>query len=278
MLRTRVLTALVGIPLFLAVLWVPGGWVFAGACSLLVGLGLSEFTRVYRQSGGHRYPLNPILLLWGTSLPLLRRAFPERDLEMSLLPALGVSFIWELGRAWRRGVVPIVPNLGYGLFGALYIGWLMSFVVRLRADLTPATIAGVQLEQGVLWVVWLMAMLWAGDSGAYFVGKFIGKRKIAPSISPAKTIEGSLANLILCAVVGYGVGQVIGVSNAISLFTGIGVGILGQLGDLFESALKRAVGVKDFGGVLPGHGGVLDRFDSLLFSAPFVWGMVSVFS
>ena len=94
MLRTRVLTALVGIPLFLAVLWVPRGWVFAGACSLLVGLGLSEFARVYRQSGGHRYPLNPILLLWGMSLPLLRRAFPEWDLEISLLPALGVSFMW----------------------------------------------------------------------------------------------------------------------------------------------------------------------------------------
>lgn len=275
MLRTRVLTAVVGIPLFLVALWAPGGWLFAGVCSLLAGVGILEFRSVYSEREGHRYHLNPVLLVWGASLPLLTRLFPDMALHESLLPVLGASFLWELARAWRQGVAPIVPNLSYALFGALYIGWLMSFAVRLRNDFTPQTMYELPIEQGVLWVVWLMAMLWTGDSGAYFVGKLIGKRKIAPSISPAKTVEGSVANLILCALVGYGVGLAVGVSAPVAIATGLGVGVLGQLGDLFESALKRAVGVKDFGGILPGHGGVLDRFDSLLFSAPFVWWVVA---
>lgn len=275
MLRTRVLTAVVGIPLFLLALWAPGGWLFAGVCSLLAGVGILEFRNVYSQREGHRYHLNSILLAWGASLPLLTRLFPETALHVSLLPVLAASFLWELARAWRQGVAPIVPNLSYALFGALYVGWLMSFAVRLRNDLDPQTLYSLPVEQGVLWVGWLMAMLWVGDSGAYFVGKFMGKRKIAHSISPAKTVEGSLANLILCVLVGYGAGQGMGVSVPLALMVGFGVGILGQLGDLFESALKRAVGIKDFGGILPGHGGVLDRFDSLLFSAPFVWWVVA---
>lgn len=275
MLRTRVLTAVVGIPLFLLALWAPGGWLFAVVCSLLAGVGIWEFRNVYSQQEGHRYHLNPILLVWGASLPLLTRLFPEMALHESLLPVLMASFLWELVRAWRQGVAPVVPNLGYALFGALYIGWLMSFAVRLRDDFDPQTLYSLPVEQGVLWVGWLMVMLWVGDSGAYFVGKFMGRRKIAPSISPAKTVEGSLANLILCVLVGYGAGQGMSVSVPLALTVGFGVGILGQLGDLFESALKRAVGIKDFGGILPGHGGVLDRFDSLLFSAPFVWWVVA---
>ncbi len=277
MLRTRILTAVVGIPLFLVAVWAPGGWLFAGVCSLLTGVGILEFRRVYSQSEGHRYHLNPILLAWGASLPVLTRLFPDMALQASLLPVLVASFLWELARAWRQGVAPIVPNLSYALFAALYIGWLMSFAVRLRHDFAPQTVFGLPMEQGVLWVAWVMAMLWVGDSGAYFVGKLTGKRKIAPSISPAKTIEGSMANLILCVLVGYGIGQALGVSGSLALVAGLGVGVLGQLGDLFESALKRAVGVKDFGGILPGHGGVLDRFDSLLFSAPFMWWMVAHF-
>lgn len=274
MLRTRVLTALLGIPLFVLVLWVPQGWVFAGACSILAGIGLLEFARVYSISEGRRYRLNPILMVWGASLPLLGRAFPDMGLQQSLLGVLGGSFLWELGRAWRRGITPLVPNLGYALFGALYVGWLMSFLVRLRTDYTVISLGAIEVEQGVLQVLWLMTMLWSGDSGAYFVGRWLGKRKIARAISPAKTLEGSVANLVLCVLVGVAFGRWIGVSTATALVVGVGVGVLGQLGDLFESALKRAVGVKDFGGVLPGHGGVLDRFDSLLFSAPFVWWVI----
>ncbi|MFN3690931.1 MAG: phosphatidate cytidylyltransferase, partial [Fimbriimonadales bacterium] len=123
---------------------------------------------------------------------------------------------------------------------------------------------------------WLFAMLWVGDSAAYFAGKLIGRRKIAPLISPAKTLEGSLVNLILCVVVGWQGGVWLGLPVGWAVAAGVGVGILGQLGDLFESAMKRSIGIKDFGGILPGHGGVLDRFDSYLFSAPWIWWVVQM--
>jgi len=87
-------------------------------------------------------------------------------------------------------------------------------------------------------------------------------------------VEGALANLALCLLVGWQGGVALGLPLGWAIAGGLGVGVLGQLGDLFESALKRAVGVKDFGGILPGHGGVLDRFDSFLFSAPWVWWIV----
>jgi CDP-diglyceride synthetase len=164
------------------------------------------------------------------------------------------------GESWARRVRDAVYRLAVQLRRA-----------AARADYTPAPLWGWQVERGALWVLWLLAMLWLGDSGAYFVGRAIGRRKLAPTLSPTKTVEGSLANLALCVLVGWQGGVALGLPLGWAIAGGLGVGVLGQLGDLFESALKRAVGVKDFGGILPGHGGVLDRFDSFLFSAPWVW-------
>lgn len=109
--------------------------------------------------------------------------------------------------------------------------------------------------------------LWAGDSAAIFAGKAFGKHPLAPSISPKKTWEGGIANFLACVLTAYGVGQWIGLPVAHSLAIGASTGILGQVGDLFESWLKRKAGVKDSGTILPGHGGFLDRLDSLLFTA-----------
>jgi phosphatidate cytidylyltransferase len=109
--------------------------------------------------------------------------------------------------------------------------------------------------------------LWAGDSAAIFAGKAFGKHPLAPSISPKKTWEGGIANFLACVLTAYGVGQWIGLPVPHSLAIGASTGILGQVGDLFESWLKRKAGVKDSGTILPGHGGFLDRLDSLLFTA-----------
>lgn len=109
--------------------------------------------------------------------------------------------------------------------------------------------------------------LWAGDSAAIFAGKAFGKHPLAPSISPKKTWEGGIANFLACVLTAYGVGLWIGLPVIHSLAIGASTGILGQVGDLFESWLKRKAGVKDSGTILPGHGGFLDRLDSLLFTA-----------
>lgn len=116
----------------------------------------------------------------------------------------------------------------------------------------------------------LFLCLWAGDTAALLVGRAWGRHKMAPLISPGKTWEGGAANLISAVLTGWGLGVALGFPPLEGVLTGAATGVFGQLGDLAESAWKRRHGVKDSGTILPGHGGVLDRFDSLLFATPFV--------
>jgi phosphatidate cytidylyltransferase len=118
--------------------------------------------------------------------------------------------------------------------------------------------------------------LWLGDSAAYFVGRSVGKRPLAPSISPNKTWEGAIANLVGCAIGALACGAALGLPMPTAIAVGATQGVFGQLGDLFESRLKRRYQVKDAGALLPGHGGILDRTDSLLATAPLVAILVSV--
>ncbi|OYT73079.1 MAG: hypothetical protein CFK48_01855 [Armatimonadetes bacterium CP1_7O] len=277
MLRTRILTAIVGIPLMLGVIFAPGGGLYAFTLSLLALVGVLEYHRAYSRADWFPKPRpNRVLLGAGAVMPLIFWWFPSLSLGNLLLPVFAIALVYELYGAWRIGRLSVAPNIGYGIFGMFYIGWLFTFGVWLRNDFTPAALGNMQTEQGALWTLWLFAMLWLGDSAAYFVGKSIGKRKIATLLSPAKTLEGFVANLVLCMLVGWQGGLLLGLSAGWAIAAGFGVGVLGQLGDLFESALKRSLGVKDFGGILPGHGGVLDRFDSFLFSAPWIWWIVQM--
>ena len=272
MLSVRVATALVGIPLFLIAILAPGGWLLATALSLLAAIGLWEFARASRAfTTTPRIVPNPLLLVWGALLPLITRASGDFALELSLLLALGIGFLWELAQAWRHPARAAAYNLGLGLFAALYVGWLMAFGVLVRADFEGVNLGNWQVERGALKLLWLMAMLWLGDSMAYFVGRGLGRHRLAPMLSPSKSWEGALANFLCCLLVGMAGGSWLALPLWKAELIGAGVGILGQLGDLFESSLKRAIGLKDFGGILPGHGGVLDRFDSFLFSVPWVW-------
>lgn len=124
----------------------------------------------------------------------------------------------------------------------------------------------------------LLAMLpiWAGDTAAIFVGRAFGKTPLAAKISPKKTVEGAVGNLVACIAVAIGWSLAIGYSWGVGLAVGLSAGTLGQCGDLFESALKRKSGVKDSGTILPGHGGILDRLDSMLFHAPAALLIVAV--
>ena len=120
-------------------------------------------------------------------------------------------------------------------------------------------------------VIWLVLIsIWASDTFAYFVGRSIGKRNIVPTISPNKTLEGFIGGFIGCILTGWIGSLFLGLPLNFGVGIGVNVGILAPLGDLFESKLKREANKKDSGTLLPGHGGVLDRFDSLLFTAPLV--------
>jgi len=283
MLITRVLTAVVGIPLFVLILFLPGGIPFLAAVCLIVLIGLWEFWTAYRAGlkvwGAEP---NPVLTFAGLLFPLsVLWIFRVRDSGLGLreleqgmnigLAVLLTACLLEIARSYRKGTRPVAINLGVGLAGALYVGGLFSFVSVLRLQPGEMVLFQWTVDRGACVVLYLMLMLWTGDSAAYFVGRAFGRHKMARMLSPGKTWEGAIANLAGCLPVGVLLSGWLGYSLLQGVFFGAGVGVLGQLGDLFKSALKRGLGIKDFGGLLPGHGGVLDRFDSLLFAAVWIY-------
>lgn len=148
-----------------------------------------------------------------------------------------------------------IEKAGALLIGTLYIGF--GFLALAQA----------RLDEGLLWTLSILLTIWAADSGAYFVGRKFGKRKLAPNISPNKTVEGAIGGVVTALVIGTTLQFTLNVFS--SYFEALGilliVSIAGQVGDLVESALKRNYGVKDSGKLLPGHGGILDRMDSWIF-------------
>ncbi|MGB9619708.1 MAG: phosphatidate cytidylyltransferase, partial [Armatimonadota bacterium] len=173
----------------------------------------------------------------------------------------------ELARTRRFPVV----NIGATVFGAMYVGWLISHLVVLRGIAGDVTVGSFRASAGAWLVMYAFLCTWACDTGAYFIGNFYGKTKLAPRLSPGKTVEGSVGGLVSSVLVAVVVGVVIKLPAVHSLGLGLMIGVLAQLGDLSESAIKREISIKDFGTIIPGHGGILDRFDSLLFSGPAVY-------
>jgi phosphatidate cytidylyltransferase len=155
-----------------------------------------------------------------------------------------------------------ISKMGVTLWGILYVGFLLSHVSLIR-----------NLVKGQTWILFLIATIWAGDISAFLVGSWIGRHKLYPKISPKKTVEG-LAGAVLGSVVVSLIFRGLFIPHlniSIALLVAFSLGLLGQLGDLTESMLKRSAQVKDSGGLLPGHGGMLDRLDSFLFTAPFLY-------
>ncbi|GIX06737.1 MAG: phosphatidate cytidylyltransferase [Candidatus Poribacteria bacterium] len=267
-MRTRILTAGVLIPLVLAVLWWnPGGVGVFGVVGLL-SLGMAwEFCRLFRAKG-----LPAGAWEWGVvagaSLAwAVRAAFlpsPERvgdpwsgAILLAVLLASGVRVIL-LGQT--EGAT---AYLGGVLLAAFVVGWCFA-----RSLLRLYALGGAG---GVLW---LLGTIWASDSAAYFVGRATGRRPFAPRLSPKKTWEGSVGGLLAALLVGFlGARYGLGMGLGWALAGSVGIGVLAPAGDLLESSWKRDAGVKDSGTWLPGHGGLLDRLDSLLLSLPFAVGL-----
>jgi phosphatidate cytidylyltransferase len=178
--------------------------------------------------------------------------------ELVLLLGVGVvcsAPLWSPGR-------PVVESTANTLFGSVYIGWLLGYAIWLqgRAD-------GPQL------VLFLVGVTWAGESAAYLVGSSVGRHRLAPILSPGKTVEGAIAQVIVSIAAALGLGAWLLPACGLTGAAGAGVvlGLIGQVGDLAESAIKRSIGTKDTGDLIPGHGGMLDRIDSLLFNAPALY-------
>jgi phosphatidate cytidylyltransferase len=262
-LKSRVITASVAIPtLIVLVGWGPP-WVFVGSFMVLNAAALREyFAMAFPGSFGEQ--------LWGfffglsLSLVVLFSRASETEIGLGLLLVLFFSiYLWLPGKLQQRW-----NRLAWTLLGALYLGYLLPHWVLL-----------FRMPQGRAWVAFVLLVIMMGDTAAFLAGTLLGKKKLAPEISPGKTIEGSLGYVAGSLMGGWlgarflitelGALELIALSGALSL--------LGQLGDLFESFIKRVFAVKDSGTLLPGHGGLLDRLDSLIFPAVFATTYLKVF-
>lgn len=172
----------------------------------------------------------------------------------------------------------VVVNIGATILGGVYVGWLFSYLTLLRQmDAPILTIPLRGTTAGEWLVIFVTSATWLSDAGALFVGRAFGRHKMAPHISPGKTWEGAAGGLAVSLIFGAGFGTWLHLPMSHALPLALLCGFAGQVGDLCESALKRDLGIKDFGNVFAGHGGVLDRVDSLLFSAPLSYYFILFF-
>jgi phosphatidate cytidylyltransferase len=265
--RQRAISAAVLVPVLLVVLWI-GGYVLAAAIAIVTVLAGLEVFRLLRTAG---YATQAAL---GTALALaivLDAAFPT-VLEGSglLLGAVGIVLVAVAAFAKtdpHEGLATWMATI----FGALYVS-LLSFVIRLGHAAPPipsdAPLAGLGGERA--WILVLILSVWAYDTGAYLVGKQFGREKFLTHISPSKTYAGLIGGIVATTVVMGIALWAVGQSPLHALALGPLTALAAQAGDLAESVIKRAAGVKDSGDLIPGHGGMLDRVDSFLFAAPIV--------
>lgn len=270
-LRARVLSALVAIPLTAAAVYA-GGPALAVLLAALGALGAREvFALARRQS--YR-PLATIGVPLAAALPLVvhvhRLGWIARP--MSLAAVVFVALLGAVLFARRADEQPLA-SMAVTTFGALYAGGLLAFGYLLRHH--PWTVSAAS---GVAFVGFPVILTWVSDIAAFVVGKALGKTKLMPSVSPAKTRAGTIGALMAAALaaVAYDVWVLrpfaqlaLGWERAV--LVGLAISAVGQIGDLVESLLKREAGVKDSGRLFPGHGGALDRLDSLLFALPVAY-------
>ena len=265
-LRWRVASGLVFVPL-LILLARAGGLAFVGFVALQVTLGLIEFYRMMRNKG-----LEPIARLGiPCALGMLWVAFDPHSLrgQGGLLATAFVLLMLAL--SLRKAPRPRqVESMAVTLFGVLYVGWLSAHFVLLRE--LPWS-AGTEYAEGASYVLLAFFVTWSCDTGAYAVGRALGRNRPWARISPRKSLEGAIGGLVI-AVLGAFIARAwfaryLSAMDAWAL--GLLVGVCAQVGDLVESLLKRDAAHGDSSDMIPGHGGILDRFDSLYFGAPIVY-------
>ncbi|HEY4962561.1 MAG TPA: phosphatidate cytidylyltransferase [Terriglobales bacterium] len=299
----RVLTAVILIPIVVIALFKAPLLLFALLVLGVAVLATHEYLELAKAQGFRPFRALSYLFLaslfgfvaWGSlevarQMPSWLRDIPAVEGVTGLL-LVAAPFLLMIASMRRDPLSQSLPDAAVSFLLLPYVGLSLVCLVLMRA-----------YQNGALFVLFLMLVVWTGDTAAYYVGSAIGKHKLAPRVSPGKSWEGTIASAVGAAVVSVILlhfasaiyvglsrihlldipGSVLYGSNAqggllqpapvwLALLFGLGVNVAAQLGDLAESALKRGAGVKDSGTLLPGHGGVLDRIDALLFAAPLGW-------
>lgn len=266
----RIIWGALGAALLLGLIWAGSIW-FTLAIGLLSVLGILEYSQLLKKQN-----IRPqTAAMMSLSLLLLALIYisahysalkqtnfiidGERIMCFFLFLVFLIVFINELLRGNpEQGLLNAAANL----FGTVYIGFMFAYILMVR--LMPG-------GDGLFYILFTILVTWCNDTGAYFVGSTLGKHKLSPRISPNKSIEGSIGGLIGGLICTWVLAFLFHKRVLPLIILGVLVVVAGQIGDLIESIIKRNAGVKDSGTFLPGHGGLLDRFDSLLLAAPIVY-------
>jgi phosphatidate cytidylyltransferase len=262
-LKVRITTAAVAIPgLVWLVGWSPS-WLFSAVLLVVTFAALSEyFALVFPHGRRDRW--------LGISFGLALSAFVFLEDRYPLTHWLGILLIltFSLYLFTPGELSERLNRLVWSLLGAIYAGFLI-----------PHWILLFRAPEGRAWVFWVLSVIMLGDTAAYFIGRCFGVRKLAPQLSPGKTVAGAWGYLAGAVLGGLAAGKILfdHYSWAEMILLSLVIGVLGQVGDLFESWIKRVSGAKDSGHLLPGHGGLLDRLDSLIFPAVFTTAYLRVF-
>ena len=256
--KKRMWTGMLFVPPIIVLIIVGPHAVLPAMVLLATYFGLREFftlalphsRRVERLFGvGLGLSLSGLIALGGTGWMSLFLIF--------LLVSLSVLFMGT-----SRDLIPAVSNLGITLLGVLYVGFLLSHISLIR-----------NMADGKVWALFLITTVWAGDISAFSGGSLFGRHKLYPKISPKKTVEGLIGAVVGSILTALVFSQLFipQLNKGFCILAAIGLGLFGQMGDFTESMVKRSAQVKDSGSLFPGHGGMLDRLDSFLFSAPFLY-------
>jgi phosphatidate cytidylyltransferase len=254
----REITALVAAPIAIWIIGWSHEYVFDAAIALIAVLALHEFLSLGKAKG---YDVPTILCIAIMLVIMAAFIIQELSVELGMFAALLAIPAWYV--IARKDLENSLPSSAIAVLATTYVGMLGGSLIRLRND----------FPEGSKLVFFLLLVVWLGDSGAYYVGKTFGKRKLSPRISPKKTVEGlagGIATSIAAAVIiHFTFFQAFPLLHAI--IAGVILSFAGVVGDLAESMWKRSAAVKDSGTLIPGHGGFLDRFDSILFTAPILY-------
>lgn len=257
------MTAIVAVPVLVYVIGFGPRWLFHLLLFLAAILGQFEFYRMTCPELPWPFQaVNGLLTLWLFFSLSMGQVFVLPAIVLFWVMVSMALFMFR----FRSGEAHPVDLLGKVIFAPLYA--CLPLALLIVVDRSP---------RGNLWIFYLLAVIFSGDTGAFYVGRFLGKHKLYPSVSPGKTWEGAFGGLLVSLWAGLLFSQFLRLHNwglSIILIT-VCLSISSQIGDLSESMIKRTYGVKDSGGILPGHGGILDRIDGLLFSIPVLYIFLS---
>jgi phosphatidate cytidylyltransferase len=264
MLR-RVASTVVLVPLFVLTVVAAPAWVFQLLVVAVSGAAVWELARMFEQARRPVYKWLGVVLAAAVTAAFASTTAGAIAAYPVLALALAIGIVVS-APVWG-GAVASTDAPANTLLGVAYVGTLLGFAIPLHS-----------LPQGPGLILFLMGVTWAGETAAYAVGSLIGRRRLAPTLSPGKTVEGAAAQVAVSIVAAVLLTRWLlpGCGGTFALAAGGLIGVVGQIGDLAESAIKRSVGTKDTSQIIPGHGGVLDRIDSLLFNIPMFYGYIAV--